>query len=188
MGEIGDAHKSAFLGNARALLFPIDWPEPFGLVMIEAMACGTPVVAWRCGSVPEIIDEGDRLRRRLGGRGGGGGRAGGEPRSARVRAVRAAVLRDGDGAQLCPGSTGSWPTQPTPSQQAAGLGLPVADVGDPVFADDRRARRAGEPRVPLRLFALKHGDTFVVADAFGDILGDGDGLFRDDTRSCPASA
>ena len=65
MGEIGDAHKSAFLGNARALLFPIDWPEPFGLVMIEAMACGTPVVAWRCGSVPEIIEEGDRLRRRL---------------------------------------------------------------------------------------------------------------------------
>jgi glycosyltransferase involved in cell wall biosynthesis len=58
IGEINDHQKSEFLGNARALLFPIDWPEPFGLSMIEAMACGTPVLAFRCGSVPEIIEEG----------------------------------------------------------------------------------------------------------------------------------
>ena len=58
IGEIGDAEKSAFLGNARALLFPIDWPEPFGLVMIEAMACGTPVIAFRYGSVPEVVEHG----------------------------------------------------------------------------------------------------------------------------------
>jgi len=58
IGEIGDDAKSEFLGNARALLFPIGWPEPFGLVMIEAMACGTPVVAWNFGSVPEVIDHG----------------------------------------------------------------------------------------------------------------------------------
>lgn len=58
IGEIGDADKSEFLGNARALLFPIHWPEPFGLVMIESLACGTPVLAWNNGSVPEIIDEG----------------------------------------------------------------------------------------------------------------------------------
>ena len=58
IGEIGDSEKSEFLGNARALLFPIDWPEPFGLVMIEAMACGTPVIAWNRGSVPEVVEHG----------------------------------------------------------------------------------------------------------------------------------
>lgn len=58
VGEISDKEKSDFLGNARALLFPIDWPEPFGLAMIESMACGTPVVAFRCGSVPEVVDQG----------------------------------------------------------------------------------------------------------------------------------
>jgi glycosyltransferase involved in cell wall biosynthesis len=58
IGEINERDKSKFLGEAQALLFPIDWPEPFGLVMIEAMACGTPVLAFRQGSVPEIIDQG----------------------------------------------------------------------------------------------------------------------------------
>ena len=58
VGEIDDAAKQALLGGAAALLFPIDWPEPFGLVMIEAMACGTPVIAWNRGSVPEIVEHG----------------------------------------------------------------------------------------------------------------------------------
>lgn len=58
VGEINEQQKAQFLGDADALLFPVDWPEPFGLSMIEAMACGTPVLAFRCGSVPEIIEEG----------------------------------------------------------------------------------------------------------------------------------
>jgi glycosyltransferase involved in cell wall biosynthesis len=58
LGEIGEEDKPEFLGNAHALLFPIDWPEPFGLVMIEALACGTPVVAYRHGAVPEVIEDG----------------------------------------------------------------------------------------------------------------------------------
>jgi glycosyltransferase involved in cell wall biosynthesis len=58
IGEVGPQDKDAFLGQAYALLFPIDWPEPFGLVMIEAMACGTPVIAYRHGSVPEVLEDG----------------------------------------------------------------------------------------------------------------------------------
>jgi glycosyltransferase involved in cell wall biosynthesis len=58
IGEIDERQKNGFLGGARALLFPIDWPEPFGLVMIEALACGVPVVAFRGGSVDEILDDG----------------------------------------------------------------------------------------------------------------------------------
>lgn len=58
VGEIGEREKAAFLGGAAALLFPIDWPEPFGLAMIEALSCGTPVIALRSGSVPEVVEHG----------------------------------------------------------------------------------------------------------------------------------
>jgi glycosyltransferase involved in cell wall biosynthesis len=57
IGEIGEQEKTEFLGGAVALLFPIDWPEPFGLVMIESLACGTPVIGWNCGSVPEVVTD-----------------------------------------------------------------------------------------------------------------------------------
>ena len=59
LGEIGEDEKGKFLGDAAAILFPVEWPEPFGLVMIEALACGTPVIAFPCGSVPEIISDGE---------------------------------------------------------------------------------------------------------------------------------
>jgi glycosyltransferase involved in cell wall biosynthesis len=58
VGELTEAQKPAFLGNATALIFPIEWPEPFGLAMIEAMSCGTPVIAWPHGAVPEVVEDG----------------------------------------------------------------------------------------------------------------------------------
>jgi glycosyltransferase involved in cell wall biosynthesis len=58
VGEIGESEKNEFIGGAQALLFPIDWPEPFGLVMIEALACGTPVISYSCGSAPEVLEHG----------------------------------------------------------------------------------------------------------------------------------
>ena len=103
VGEINEHQKTQFLGEAQALLFPVDWPEPFGLSMIEAMACGTPVLAFRCGSVPEIVEDGltgiivDTMER--------GDRSAAARHRARpeksAAAFRAALLRHAHGEGLC---------------------------------------------------------------------------------------
>ena len=103
LGEIDERQKCVFLGKARALLFPIDWPEPFGLVMIEAMSAGTPVIAWRRGSVAEVVTdrvsgvivEFDRGRRRRRKR-----KRNDEPRR-NPSGIRDALHRGADGARLC---------------------------------------------------------------------------------------
>ena len=102
IGEIGEREKNEFLGNATALLFPIDWPEPFGLVMIEALACGTPVIARPCGSVPEVLRRGVtgtcRLRHRWSCAGGASGLFPLAPKM--PRGIRSSLHRRGDGGKL----------------------------------------------------------------------------------------
>lgn len=127
LGEIGDGEKSNFLGNAAALLFPIDWPEPFGLVLIEAMACGTPVIAFRSGSVPEIVkdatsgfivDSTDQAVAAVAWR----------ARSARrAQRVRGAFHRRADGARLSRRLSG-------PDGQAYPLDIDGIAGGRPIFA------------------------------------------------------
>ena len=95
VGEINEHQKTQFLGEAQALLFPVDWPEPFGLSMIEAMACGTPVLAFRCGSVPEIVEDGltgDHGRHHGAGDRGAAARHRARPEKS-AAAFRAALLR-----------------------------------------------------------------------------------------------
>jgi glycosyltransferase involved in cell wall biosynthesis len=114
IGEISEKEKGPFLRDAVALLFPICWPEPFGLVMIEAMSCGTPVLAYRAGSVPEIIDEGvtgmivdniDQARIAL------VQVAALDRRKVRSRFSRSASLRAAWQRTTC-GSTGAWSAMP----------------------------------------------------------------------------
>ena len=105
IGEIDESAKCDFLGHALALLFPIDWPEPFGLVMIEAMSAGTPVIAFRNGSVPEVVADGvSWLHRRDNGRGGRGGPSRREHEPQRVSGnVRASLHGRTHGRGLCQG-------------------------------------------------------------------------------------
>jgi len=174
IGEIGDQEKINFLGNAEAMMFPIDWPEPFGMVLIEAMASGTPTIAWGCGSVPEIIEHGvtgyivhnedqamealqnvkklDRTRIR----------AEFERRfSARQMATNYVEiyqrLLDSSAVSMC-------------KLQAAEL----PGTGDSV--------ESVEATMPRNLYAIKHNDSFAIANGLGDIIGKGDGFFHNDTR------
>ena len=156
--------------------------------MIEAMACGTPVIAWRRGSVPEVVDDGvtgfivasedeavAAVRRVADARPA--------PRSARVfeRRFSATVMARALRRPLPRG----WPTTPASargSRPEAARRMRRHRGARPLPSEPAEPADAVEPRAPPRLFALKDGDTFLVADAFGDILGGGDGLFRDDTR------
>lgn len=187
LGEVGDKEKVKLLGNAAAVLFPIDWPEPFGLVMIEAFGCGTPVIAWRMGSAPEIVDEGvtgflveseeeavaavARLgkldRRRI--------REVFEQRFSLETMARHYVetyqklLHQASGDNSGLGDTGRVQVE-----EGVAVDLEKSAMPTTVESDDTR--------MPYKLFALKHKDCFLVADSFGDVEGRGDGLFRNDTR------
>ena len=179
VGEIGDAEKSAFLGNAAALLFPIDWPEPFGLVMIEAMACGTPVIAWRCGSVPEVVEDGaHRLHRRQRGRGGGGG---GPPRSARPARGPRTCSSAASRAQVMARSYLELYWRLCPRHRAAAAA--ERRRAGTRRADGRRGTR--RPTAPARRRGCSRSSTATPSwspTASATSLGDGDGLFHDDTR------
>lgn len=179
VGEINDDQKADFLGHAEALLMPINWPEPFGMVLIEAMACGTPVIAFDQGAIPEIVEHGvtgfvvrteeemlaalDRVK---------------DLDRARIRREFEARFSDSVMTKNYLHLYQSIVQKQVSSQLHA----------DNVFTVDLSSESAptaveeGEPRMPYKLFALKHQDTFAVADAFGNIVGVGDGMFRDDTR------
>ncbi|KQQ65511.1 hypothetical protein ASF84_24775 [Pseudomonas sp. Leaf127] len=163
IGEIDEHQKAAFLGNARALLFPIDWPEPFGLVMIEAMACGTPVIAFNQGSVPEVITPGQS--------------------GFIVESVEQAVAAIGTLACLERRRVrAAFEQRFTVERMAAQyLALYRQQVGQA----DRSPAPSGSSLQELRPRTLKHNDTFGVFDPHGDVQATADspqGLFHRDTR------
>ena len=207
IGEINERGKTEFLGEALALLFPIDWPEPFGLVMIEAMACGTPVLAFRRGSVPEMIDDGvtglivdtiDEAVRTL-------PRVLALDRAQGPPPFRGALHGHPHGEGLSCSSIVRCSKRAPPAEQVPDIAAAAAGAGsrDELTGiswrsraprsrnrQERRSRGAvlhsgnGPPATRPR-HALKHDDTFVVLDSHGDIgasAGGPDGLFHCDTR------
>ena len=185
LGELGDEEKNDFLGNAEALIFPVAWPEPFGIVMIEAMACGTPVIAWNCGSVPEIIehgltgfivnneDEAAEAVKRVGELDRAKIRKEFERRfSARDMAVNHVSLY-----QRMIDSEATLPIPAMLTEEQTGKTAPKN-----MLSEGSVTVESEDSTMPYNLLALKHMDTFMVANSMGDIIGKGDGLFRDDTR------
>jgi glycogen debranching enzyme/glycosyltransferase involved in cell wall biosynthesis len=190
LGEIGEQERTEFLQGAAALLFPIDWPEPFGMAVIEAMACGVPVIAWNEGAMPEIIDEGktgfivesidqavaavERSR---------------ECDPEEIRAIfekRFSVERmveqyeeiyqrmtgQGHHAPVSShlGNARSPGEMVSPHEAKIDPALTLAASGDSAV------------RYPHQQYTLKHEDCFIISDGQGDITGTGDGLFLSDTR------
>jgi glycogen debranching enzyme/glycosyltransferase involved in cell wall biosynthesis len=182
VGQVGDRDKCDFLGHAQALIFPIAWPEPFGMVMIEAMACGTPIIAWNCGSVPEVVkngvtgfivnneDEAVEALRRV--------------HELDRNRIREEFERRFDSVTMAKNYEDTY------QQQSAKKTLPTAtgsEAGSQMAAELTGASEpatveSDDSTMPYKLLALKDMDTFVVANAMGDIIGKGDGLFRNDTR------
>lgn len=173
LGEIGEEEKIAFLSHAAALLFPIDWPEPFGMAVIEAMACGTPVIAWNQGAMPEIIEQGqtgfvvDSIEQAV--------EAVGRLREFEPAQVRQAAERRFSVERMIDDYEEIYRRmiEPPPAQSAE----PSIDP-----AQTLASASGGSLRHPHQQHTLKHEDCFVISDGRGDIGGTGDGLFIADTR------
>ena len=174
VGEIGEAEKAKFLSKAAALLFPIDWPEPFGMVAIEAMAFGVPVVAWNNGAMPEVIDD---------------GKTGFVVDSVEQAVEAVQKARDLDPAEIRETFEKRFSVERMVDDYEAiyrrmTATAPAAVLGeraiDPAVA--MAASGAEVMRHPHLQFTLKHEDCFVISDGQGDINGIGDGLFICDTR------
>lgn len=181
IGKVGDAEKSDLLGNAEALLFPINWPEPFGLVMIEALACGTPVIAWNTGSVPEVIEHGvtgfivnndEEAIEAL----------------ARVneldrKKIRAEFERRFSAGAMAAGYVSVYEKLcQNHAQEAGGNGGKSVTSLAPEGNLEAASVESEPSTMPYNLYAIKHMDLFAIANSLGDIVGKGDGVFRNDTR------
>ena len=166
IGEIGETQKNEFLGHAKALLFPIDWPEPFGLVMIEALACGVPVIAFRGGSVPEVIDDGVTgfIVDTLDGAIDATRKSGMLDRRAVPGSVRAPIQRDPHGDGLRAALSG-----------AHGANIRIGGrcgrrlMAEALRLDEQFAILTETDRSTAPLRVLKYGDTFAVFDPHGDL-------------------
>jgi len=174
VGEIGESQKAEFLSGAAALLFPIDWPEPFGMVAIEAMAFGVPVIAWNNGAMPEVIDEGKT--------------------GFVVESIEQAVKAVKRAKELNPAEIRKI------FEQRFSVERMVSDYeeiyrrmtavhpgqANPAALDERAidpaATLAASGSATVRQYTLKHEDCFIISDGRGDIGGVGDGLFICDTR------